>query len=467
MSNANQPALLPRDYDQASFSEVVPFRSRKINLLKSPILYLTAFTAIFAVVLFYLHHTIAVERNGNIQYENFTYFVEIALFYLMALPLVGVHAYAKTDKPITYYLFPCLFIYLFLTSSLTHPIWSTIFQIFDALAGGKAAESSKDWVTRIWAGFAGPGLREELVKGLPILLGAAMTVWAQNFKWVPERLYNLLRVRSPLDGVLMGFAVACAFTFYETAYQYIPDNLVDYFKQTRNLNGAFGYAMTLLIPRAMNVLAGHTAYSCIFGYFIGLAVIRPRLGWQLVLGGWMIAALPHGLWDAGLPGGLYSMGLVGVTSSLMAVACLIKARQLEASLFGRSMETSGSIIVDPDLRAPAGAAAAAAQEAVFAVEPATLALVIDGVRLPLQAGHVIDLGEQGALSGRGQGIRAEVIQHPTNAGVLGLKNLGTTTWYARMRDDKIHAVEGQRSLRLSTGISIDFGGGLVAQIAAA
>ena len=54
MSGNKPSAPLPRDYDDASFSEMVPFRSKKIRLFKSPIFYFVAITAIFNVALFAL-----------------------------------------------------------------------------------------------------------------------------------------------------------------------------------------------------------------------------------------------------------------------------------------------------------------------------------------------------------------------------------------------------------------------------
>ena len=38
MENDKPGAPLPRDYDQASFTEMMPFRSKKIRVWRSPIL---------------------------------------------------------------------------------------------------------------------------------------------------------------------------------------------------------------------------------------------------------------------------------------------------------------------------------------------------------------------------------------------------------------------------------------------
>jgi hypothetical protein len=55
---------------------------------------------------------------------------------------------------------------------------------------------------------------------------------------------------------------------------------------------------------------------------------------------------------------------------------------------------------------------------------------------------------------------AEVSVHPRHPGVIGLKNAGAATWYARLRDGSVQPVEPQRNVRLAGGISIDFGGGI-------
>jgi RsiW-degrading membrane proteinase PrsW (M82 family) len=43
---------------------------------------------------------------------------------------------------------------------------------------------------------------------------------------------------------------------------------------------AVAMGMMLLLPRVFGGLVGHMAYSGLFGYFIGLSVIRPKQMWQ-------------------------------------------------------------------------------------------------------------------------------------------------------------------------------------------
>jgi hypothetical protein len=94
------------------------------------------------------------------------------------------------------------------------------------------------------------------------------------------------------------------------------------------------------------------------------------------------------------------------------------------------------------------------------VGAAALALAVAGVNVPLRAGAIIDLSAIPTVGERGRGVVGEVSVHPRNPGVIGLKNVGTATWYARLRDGSVQPVEPQRNVRLAGGISIDFGGGI-------
>lgn len=217
---------------------------------------------------------------------------------------------------------------------------------FDALGMGDAVDKSDNFPIRLWSAFAGPGLREELVKALPALIGAGILLRPAAFAWTPARLRTLLQVRGPLGGVLMGFAAGCGFLFSETGGQYVHSALERSVNASHgNLSGAFGDALMLLLPRVMNGWVGHMAWAGITGYFISLAVIRPRHAWKLLAIGWLMAAALHGLWDPSAPGGQIALVVIGGAGGLLAIACLVKARQIEASQFGRSTETFGSIIV--------------------------------------------------------------------------------------------------------------------------
>ena len=53
-----------------------------------------------------------------------------------------------------------------------------------------------------------------------------------------------------------------------------------------------------MIPRTLGGVAGHMAFSGIFGYFIGLSVRYPRRALTLIPIGYLLAAVLHGFWDS-------------------------------------------------------------------------------------------------------------------------------------------------------------------------
>ena len=248
MADRNQPAPLPRDYDRATFSEMLPFRSKKIRLWRSPVLWFVVVTAVLNVALF--RYRVDVLNNGTVQGKMATFelIVQAAMFYLMSMALLLVHSYAKSDKPISFYVIPCLVLLVFINTSI---LWHFYAMPFDMRGGGmQLMEHSPSWLVRLRAAVFGPGLREELVKGMAGLIGAAITVWTAKFTVLAPRLRTIMRVRGPLDGVLAGAAAGCAFLFFETGGEYVHGVLGPYLNATHgNMDGAIGNALMLLLPR--------------------------------------------------------------------------------------------------------------------------------------------------------------------------------------------------------------------------
>ena len=466
---------LPRGLDEVPQSEVMPFKSKKVKLLKSPAFYLIITTGALVICLFVLGNAMRADYQKDDAagfLADFRYFVLITIFLIVMMIDFGIHAYCHSDKPQLFILPPFLFVVIFLRS----PLWNLIYPVFESLS----IKNDSLWIIRMWDMFTGPGLREELVKALPALFGAFLAMQPAKLKWLPDKLREWMIVRSPLDGLLIGIAAGGAFTFSETGWQYVDQAFAGGVKLAHGdfLAGA-GSGIMLVIPRALGDLGEHSAYSGIFGYFIGLAVLYPKSALRLMLIGWGVAAVLHGFWDSDF------FGIVGITIdtvviSTLFVFCMLKARQIEMTRFKRGLETFGSIVVGLE------------QSHVFAPVPATpppvpAATPVQGpaqVAAPVPAAHAAtrftlasDTGRTAVSSttrpdfaaifaGGAAEVKAEALTHPSDPSVLGLRNLGSHSWYARLANNSIQQVEPGKTLKLVAGTSIDFGGGLVARVLA-
>jgi len=116
----------------------------------------------------------------------------------------------------------------------------------------------------------------------------------------------------------------------ETLGQYVPDITQNV---TQQVGGAAGQlaGLQLLIPRILGSVAGHMAYSGYFGYFIGLAVLKPSKKWQILGIGYLSSSVLHALWNAS--GKIHPVvtAVVGIISYAFLVAAIIKARQISPS----------------------------------------------------------------------------------------------------------------------------------------
>lgn len=188
-----------------------------------------------------------------------------------------------------------------LMSSALWPFWYNIFYS-DVIPGDRWENASSPLVAQLAGWWFGTGLCEEGFKALPLiflaLLGAGLGYLSRHSHGRSSRIWASLRRRvglcGPRDGIVLGVASGAGFFIRETLGEYVPKMMGEMkHAGTQAFDG-----LLLLLGRGLPDLTGHSAYSGLFGYFIGLAVLRPKLAIYLLPLGWLSAAALHGAWDA-------------------------------------------------------------------------------------------------------------------------------------------------------------------------
>lgn len=228
---------------------------------------------------------------------------------------------------------------------LTSRFWDYWYELFYFVIPARSLERSSNPLAIIAGDIFGTGLCEEGLKALPLMGLAVLSVaFADLSRRTTGRLSAFFsRVRShfglrePLDGIVLGAASGSGFYIYETLVQYVP-MVLD--KATHPANGAFD-GLVQVLARGIPELTAHSAYSGLFGYFIGLSVLRPGMAVYLIPLGWLFAALLHGAWDAtsdlsgssliGVPISL----VIGVLSYALLAGAIFKARDISPSFAHR------------------------------------------------------------------------------------------------------------------------------------
>lgn len=452
----------PRDHDAINISELMPFRSSRIKLWKSPLFILALLAALVTPLLFGLMNGALGGQSVETRMASMFVTAVIAVFFLLMVIQLAVYLYVKPGRPLWHYLLTSALVAAILVTPLSTPF----FFVFRTILPGQIDPAQQySFVPKFIKMLFAAGLMEELLKATPILLGAWLSLRATKPPIGSQNLlFNLFRVRGPLDGALMGVFAGGGFIFVETAFDYIPRISNQVLQQTNDPMAAVAGGLLLLLPRVFGGLVGHMAYSGLFGYFIGLAVIRPNQIWKLLAIGYVSAATIHALWNSvDTISPVLNYVIAGVSAVVM-VGALLKARQLDAGAASAgAIDTSGSIVVDrraqsgprvpaPTLTEPMPVAPAAAGQALL--------LDIDGFVVPLREAGRLDLGSEPALAGRGAGVLGEVVAHPTRPGVLGLRNTGGNAWTARLRDGGVQTIEPSQNVRLAPGVIIAFSAGV-------
>jgi RsiW-degrading membrane proteinase PrsW (M82 family) len=242
--------------------------------------------------------------------------------------------------------------------------WNLWYYFFYSVIPGTALEQSKSVVANLAGSWLGTGLCEEGFKALPLfglaLLGAALLSLSRRttgrFSHFLIGLRKRVAICEPLDGIVLGVASGSGFFMRETLGQYLPNAM----SQQKYPSAQAFDGLVLLLARGLPDLTEHSAWCGLFGYFIGLSVLRPRMAIFLIPLGWLSAAALHGAWD----------GITSVTSSNLAVAAfLIGDGLLSYALLAGAIFKAREI--SPRLAAMRSALVVETQEVVFSPLPAT------------------------------------------------------------------------------------------------
>jgi len=180
--------------------------------------------------------------------------------------------------------------------------WSLWAGFFYDVIPGDAWEKSSNVVAQLAGYWFGTGLCEEGFKALPLigfaLLGAGLGSMSRHTHGRASRIWGGIRKHiglcGPRDGIVMGVASGAGFFIRETLGQYVPKMMGDF----KYAGSQAFHGLLLLLGRGLPDLTGHSAWSGLFGYFIGLSVLRPKMAIYLLPLGWLSAAALHGAWDA-------------------------------------------------------------------------------------------------------------------------------------------------------------------------
>jgi len=356
------------------------------------------------------------------------------------------------------------------------------------------------------------GVPEESLKAIPVALG----VWAAVKVSRRDSMLWPLRVTEPLDGIQIGIASGLGFALVETLLQYVPDEIL------RHNSGA---GLELMIPRLAGNICGHAAYAGVFGYYIGLAAMKPAQRVKLVLIGLAVAASMHAAWNgAAVSNSEILMLLAAVGAFALLITAILKAREISPvrsqllpsqvidTLTARPAAPAAAPMATPPggWTAPphgavphgwpsAGAAsagpapaaahttppvphatpaaahttpptpyatppAAPARSMTWDDTPAPWVMEIGSARMPVRVGACLyERQAPGTTASRGDGIVAEVNTNPNDHSVLGLKNLSNQIWHVTTEAGDQRELAPGRSIRISRGMRVALGD-LVAEV---
>jgi RsiW-degrading membrane proteinase PrsW (M82 family) len=275
----------------------------------------------------------------------------IVAFYIAFLVNYYINQMCARPKPGWLLTVVSLFTFFMLGSRYWHDWYNLFYNVLPAAEWQK----SPHLVVRLAGWLFGTGLCEEGFKSWPlfglVLLGGGLGWLSRRAKGrLGAHLANLQKrigLSGPLDGIVLGVASGSGFFIAETLLQYVPNAM-----HVQKYVGAQAFeGLVLLLGRGLPNIAQHSAWCGLFGYFIGLAVLQPRMGALLIPLGWLSAAALHAGWDgigsvtsSNLMVGVFLVG-VGVLSYALLAGAIFKARDISPQFASASepVATPGAI----------------------------------------------------------------------------------------------------------------------------
>lgn len=299
--------------DSLTFTQIFPLASTARQLAQQAYL-IPAIATIVTVALMF-------AAIGNVAVFNI-----LLAAYLSGAAYYYIYRLCNKNKP-WWVITSCIILTALM---LISPVLDAFVYIFRELLPGQIPQNGEAIALPllILQMFIGAGLMEELLKSLPLFVFLGLG------KVVPFPWNKRIGIYEPLDGILLGAAVAVGFTLIETLGQYVPNIASQATLSAAESSELLG--LQLLIPRILGAVAGHIAYSGYLGYFIGLGILKPRKRWRILLIGYLTASSLHTLWNVT---GYYSsllLALVGVISYAFLAAAILKGRMLSQPEGGSS-----------------------------------------------------------------------------------------------------------------------------------
>lgn len=475
---------LPRDSGSSLMSEVIPLNSRSTRFWKSRALVPSLVVVVVMLLLFSMPTDTVAQSN---------LYARILGFLILFVIFYGVHAYTGSRRPVWVFALPFAFTLASMTVPLAFVIQWPIFGFFrDVLPGGEVPEGVDSFTAHFVSHFFGAGMAEETLKIVPVLLMIGFGVWAgTRLQWPLGRAMKAFEASTVLDCVLAAMASGAAFILIETFGQYYYGQIERSLQQggenqTALVLGVVN-ALQLSIPRSLQGIVGHMAWTGIFAYFIGIGLRRKSLLLPLGLLGLVLSSAMHGFWNSSW----FLLGTAGIwvsalTTLVLFLAVLLKAKQLEP---GSQAVAGGSIVATgaPQSGGQASAWNHSPQPAAAELRPSParpsamngfatatpvlaeslvgtgLSLLAGGHVVPLAVGQPVGFAGLSGLPAIAGSFSGTVSVHPTDPSIIGLTNLGPKPWALFSPSGASQTVEPNRTARLEAGTRIVLGD-LVASI---